>query len=124
MVRSETKGATMSSAEIAIKFLDEHDGAALRRLAQRDTAPVPSGLVLGATVDGQLTAALSLTTGAEVADPFAPSSEIRALLVDRAAQLSDEGRHPRGPIARLRRRRARAALPASPPGAGGRLLEI
>jgi hypothetical protein len=124
MVRSATKGAAMSTQEIGIRFLDQRDGEELRRLAERDSAPAPTGLVIGATVNGRLTAALSLSSGAEVADPFAPTSQLRALLADRAEQLRG-GAGPRGPVSWLRhRRRARAALPASPPGAGGRLLEI
>jgi hypothetical protein len=119
------KGAVMSTSEIGIRILNEADLLALRRLAERDSAPVPTGTILGASVDGRLTAALSLTSGAEVADPFMPTAELRSLLADRAAQLNGErsGR-PRLFGRRLRRRRSRAALPASPPGAGGRLLQI
>lgn len=122
---AELKGAEMATAEIGIRILNEADLLALKEIAERDSAPVPTGTVLGASIDGRLAAALSLTDGAEVADPFAPTAGLRALLADRAAQLKGErnGR-PRLFGRRSRRRRSRAALPASPPGAGGRLLEI
>ena len=123
MLRSETKGANMTISEIGIRILSDDDLPALRRLAERDSALVPSGEVLGATVNGTLAAARSLTSGAEVADPFLPTDQLRKLLADRARQLN--GRRVRIPFRnRARTNRARATLPASPPGAGGRLLEI
>jgi hypothetical protein len=119
------KGAVMNAPEIGIRILNEADLLALRRLAELDSAPVPAGTVLGASVDGRLAAALSLTSGTEVADPFMPTAELRSLLADRAAQLNGEPHGRRSLLGRRsRRRRSRAALPASPPGAGGRLLEI
>ena len=124
MISSATKGAAMSTAEIGIRVLTHRDRERLERLAERDSARTPEGPVLGATVDGELVAALSLSDGEALADPFVRTDDVRALLADRAAQLRGEGGKPGSLLARLRQRRARAALPASPPGAGGRLLEI
>ena len=114
----------MSTAEIGIRILTGSDRERLERLAERDSAQTPAGPVLGATVDGELVAALSLSDGEALADPFVRTDDVRALLADRAAQLRSDGTGSRRPVAWLRRRRARAALPVSPPGAGGRLLEI
>jgi hypothetical protein len=108
--------------EIAIRMLTEEDWEALTRLAERDSATVPPGRLLGASVNGRLVAAHSLATGESIADPFIPTEELRILLASRAFQLRGNGGG--GPLGRLRRRRARAALPSSPPGAGGRLLQI
>lgn len=110
-------------AEITIRVLDEGDGEALARLAQRDSSPVPRGRVLGASVNGRLVAARSLAGGQAIADPFVPTAAVAALLERRAAQLSPAAGVRRG-LGRLVGRRSRAALPSSPPGAGGRLLTI
>lgn len=107
--------------EIMIGVVGPREGGELRRVAERDSAAIPTGCVLGGRVNGQLVAAVSVTSGQMVADPFVPTAEIRELLSERAAQLRGGRR-----LGRLRRRRAhaRAALPASPPGAGGKLLQI
>lgn len=116
--------AHRSHDEITIRLLTEADGPALARLAQRDSAPTPSGRVLGALSGGELLAALSLSQGTAVADPFAPTSELRSLLDRRAAQLRGRDGGRAGGLRRLLSRRSRAALPASPPGGGGRLLTL
>ena len=102
--------------EIAIRMLTEEDMEALTRLAERDSATVPPGRLLGASVNGRLVAAHSLATGESIADPFIPTEELQVLLSSRAFQLRGNGGG--GLLRRLRRRRARAALPSSPPGAG------
>lgn len=110
------------NAEITIRPLDGGDGAALLRLAERDSAPVPAGRLLGAWLDRELVAVRSLTRGEAIADPFRPTDQIARLLERRAKQLRAERRWRR----RRRRlgRRSRAALPGSPPGAGGRTLVL
>jgi hypothetical protein len=60
----------------------------VRRLADLDDAPMLNGEILLALVDGQAIAALSLTDGRVVADPFLPTAEAVALLSLRASQLS------------------------------------
>jgi len=108
--------------EIAIRMLTADDREELARLAGRDTAEVPVGALLGASLDGRLVAVRSLSNGTSIADPFVPSADVASLLARRARQLRAERRP--GLLAKLRRRRSRAALASSPPGAGGRLLEI
>ena len=72
---------------IEIRELGLEDGAAVARLAELDTAEVPSSPLLGGIVQGQLVAARSLVTGESIADPFRQTAEIRSLLAKRAAQL-------------------------------------
>jgi hypothetical protein len=77
-------------AVISIHLLGSDDTAALERLAQLAESPLPSGRALVAEVDGELWAALPLSTGEMLVDPFRPSSEIQQLLSLRAAQLQRE----------------------------------
>jgi hypothetical protein len=95
--------------QFAIRMLTADDSPTLAALAGRDSAPVPTGQVLGASVDDRLVAAHSITTGESIADPFVPTADARILLADRADLLrrSDRGRPPRRP--RFFRRRDRAA---------------
>jgi hypothetical protein len=88
-----------NTAEITIRRLDRtRDAGALARLAGKDTRPAPQGDTLGAFVDGQLHAAISLADGRVIADPFKPTSELRKLLELRAGQMHGT------PRARRRRR--------------------
>jgi len=64
------------------------DAAAIARLAALDSRRLPAGPFLLAEEDGTLRAALSLTTGATIADPFAPSAHLVQLLHRHAARRS------------------------------------
>jgi hypothetical protein len=98
-----------NTAEITIRRLDHTaDAAALARLAGKDTRPAPQGDALGAFVDGQLMAAMSLDSGRVIADPFKPTSELRTLLELRAGQMGAARHIRRRPG--LRRRRELVAL--------------
>jgi hypothetical protein len=112
--------------EITIRRLGAggSDRTALRRLAERDSATVPTGPLLGAWHGDRLLAALALRGGELLADPFLASAGAATMLRLRARQLGGGGRARLGERLRRRRGRARAALPASPPGAGGRLLHL
>ncbi len=76
---------------IAIRNATTGDGPALSRLAALDSAPVPSGEVVLAEVDGELRAAVSVATGRVVADPFAPTAELADLLRLHAARARTAG---------------------------------
>ena len=71
---------------IVIRRATERDGAAVTRLADLDSRPVPRGELLLAVVDGELRAALPLAGGELVADPFKPTEPLAALLRLRATQ--------------------------------------
>lgn len=75
------------SAVIAIRPATAEDAATIARLAALDSATVPSGALLLGTVDGRPLAAVSVDTGAAVADPFSPTAELVALLRQRADHL-------------------------------------
>ena len=74
---------------------------ALARLAQLDSSTPPAHPVLLAEVDGQLRAALALTDGTVVADPFHPTADVIDLLRARARHLDATP-----PITRPRRLRS------------------
>lgn len=103
---------------ITIRRLHAEDEPALRLLAQLDSAESPATPALGAEIDGRLIAAISLETGDVLADPFIHTAEAAELLRLRRGQLDGL------PRKRRFRRRSRASLPSSPPGAGGRLLQL
>jgi hypothetical protein len=71
---------------LTIRPATPDDRRALRRLAVLDSAEVPAGPVVLAEVAGELHAALSLTDGAIVADPFRPTAAIVRLLIAWAEQ--------------------------------------
>src|SRR5919108_6317351 len=106
---------TIAADGINIRRLGSEDRADLERLAQLDSHRPPEGPVLGLSVEGRLVAAISLSTGESVADPFSRSGELRALLELRAAQLRRRENGHRRQL-RLPRPKARAALAGSPPG--------
>lgn len=112
-----------TETQITIKTLDGGDSESLRRLAGRDSSDVPGGSLLGASVNGELVAAISLSSGDLIADPFVRTAELGALLEEHARLDGGRIERPRS-LPGLRRRQSKAALPASPPGAGGRLLAL
>jgi hypothetical protein len=104
-----TRAHNTSSITIRPAYAD--DDVAVRRLAILDSAEVPAAPLLLAEVDGELRAAVSLDDGAVIADPFAPSVELIALLRVRAAQRAARRRTLRfrvAPAGRLRPLRSRA----------------
>jgi hypothetical protein len=94
------RGQMTAQNEISIRLLSELDTDSVRRLAEVDSAPVPSGSLLGAIVDGRLVAAMDLESGESIADPFTSSEGARALLAERAQQLRGRGRGLRGLVRR------------------------
>ena len=77
----------MSTPELVIRLARPDDEPAIERLAELDTARVPSGDVIVAEVRGTVWAALSLDDFHAVADPFRPTGELVFLLVERGRQL-------------------------------------
>jgi hypothetical protein len=74
-------------ARVTIRELADNDSASLRELAERDTRREPQGEVVGAERGGRLMAAISLTNGDVVADPFHPTADLVTLLRVRAGQI-------------------------------------
>ncbi len=104
--------ATTINTGITIRRMDlsDEDRDAVAELAERDTRQPLDEPVLGLEVEGRLLAAVSLTSGGEIADPFAPTDELRSMLEFRAGQLRKRfGRARRG-------KRSRPAVGGSPAG--------
>jgi hypothetical protein len=111
---------TQTEGQITIRRMnaDGADRRALVKLAALDSHPPLDGEILGAVVENRLLAAISLTSGDLIADPFARTSELGRLLEMRAGQLRAQrprrSRWTRRP--RPQRREPRIALGGSPPG--------
>ena len=73
--------------ELTLRVCGDADETALLRLAERDSSVVPAGRMLAAETCGRLVAALSLETGAVIADPFEATADAVDLLRRRAAQI-------------------------------------
>lgn len=67
-------------AQLTIREAGIADGDSLRRLAELDSARVPSAPVLVAEVGGQLRAAISIADGNVVADPFHHTQEVTDMI--------------------------------------------
>ena len=84
---------------VTVRLAAPDDATALERLAQLDSATLPAApLLIGERAEHPV-AALSLSDGAIVADPFVPTADVVALLRLRANQLR------RGPQSDPRSRR-------------------
>ena len=110
------KHTTHTHDSITIRHAEPEDGAALRRLAGRDSVEMPEGAMLVALVGDEVRAAVSVGGGEAIADPFHPTSEIVRLLTARAEQMRPgAAQGPRGGLRRLlgagRRRPALAPQP-------------
>ncbi len=77
---------------LTIRPASQTDAVALHRLAALDSASPPTGEMLVAEVDGELWAALDVSTGVAIADPFQPSGELVGLLRFRAARSNGDAR--------------------------------
>ena len=64
------------SSSLTIRHANGADSPALTRLAALDSSRVPTGELLLAEVNGDIVAALSLDTGAVIADPFEHTASV------------------------------------------------
>jgi hypothetical protein len=86
--RSSRRGVDWA-AGVTLRLAFPDDAAALRRLAALDSAEQPEGALLVAEVAGELWAAVSLAEPrVAIADPFRPTAELVALLVERARLIT------------------------------------
>jgi hypothetical protein len=86
---------------LTIRRATAADAFALKRLAAIDSAAPPTGEVLLGEMGDELWAAVSVDTGAAIADPFRPSADLVALLRFRAARVRGSERSERHGLARL-----------------------
>lgn len=101
----------MTAQAVTLRPAVPADAPTLARLAQRDCAAVPAEPILLAEVAGTVRAARSVATGAAIADPFAPSAHLLALL---ALHASTATRPLPTPRHRVRRRRLVPARTLAP----------
>ena len=93
---------------VVIRLATSADVDDLRRLAALDSARALVGTVLVAEADGRIRAAYSMDQRRAIADPFAPSAGLVALLETRSNLLRDDGAASTRRLGRLR------VLPARP----------
>jgi hypothetical protein len=91
----------MTNTALTIRRATQADEFAIRRLAAIDSAYPPTGDVLLAEMGSELWAALSIDTGATVADPFRPSGDLVELLRFRARRITGAEHAERHGLARL-----------------------
>jgi hypothetical protein len=77
-----------STSPITIRRATDDDAKALDRLARLDSQRLPAGPHLIALVDAVPVAAVSLSSGRMVANPFASSESVVELLHERAGHLT------------------------------------
>ena len=100
----ERRAAEPQSEPVTIRHAHPADLRALERLAALDSRRLPSGELFVAEVGDQLVAAVSIDTGAVIADPFEHTAAVVDLL-----RLHAEAVRPQVP----RTRRAQAATQAA-----------
>jgi hypothetical protein len=101
LAHAQPEPSVSAQRSVTLRFANPADRWPLARLAQLDSASPPGQPILLAEADGQVRAALALTGGAVIADPFYPTADLIDLLRARARQL--------GAVPRARRsRRLRA----------------
>lgn len=88
--RVNARRAPGPSARLTLRPATGEDDEALARLAALYDRPLPSGPLLLAEVDGELQAALTLTGGQELMQPYLPTAALVELLALRAKQLRDQ----------------------------------
>ena len=83
--------------DVTVRFASRGDTEDLRRLAELDSGPVPTGTTLVGEVDGELVAALPVGGGRALADPFRPTAGVMRLMRLRESQLRGRNRRARRP---------------------------
>ena len=104
----------MDLLPITIRLEAPGDAEAIASVAERDSRPAPEAPRLIGDRGGTIAAALSLQSGAIVADPFTPTADLVELLRCRARSLTAR------PAGRPAPTRARLAPGVRLAGAGGR----
>lgn len=100
----------MDETAMMLRRATAEDGAALRGLAELDSARPLDGAILLVEVDGELRAARSLADGRTISDPFRSAGAARELLAVQARQVAAAQGRRVGQGRRLRSRQAHAAL--------------
>jgi hypothetical protein len=105
-LESAERGAAgdLDGEVVSVRLSIAEDNLGLLRLAELDSASVPSPPLLVGELGGFLAAAVSVGSGEVIADPFRPTAELVELLHVRASQLRADSpfsaRHAREPAQR------------------------
>ena len=94
-----TSTTSIETEPVLMRRATSADNARVWELARLDNKRMPAGPHLVAEVSGEIVAAVSLTSGTVVADPFRRTSDAVAMLELRAHQV--------GAVGELHERRAR-----------------
>ena len=95
--------AAEPTATVTLRMTTGETDLGVARIAELDSASPPRGPVIVAEVDGEPRAALSLTDGSVVADPFHPTAALVEMLRIRRTALSETAtRAPRARAGRWR----------------------
>jgi hypothetical protein len=85
--RARSRANPVRESAVLIRRAGARDEPEIARLAALDERELPCGDRLIAEVEGRAVAAVEVTSGATIADPFVPTSSIVELLGLRAAQV-------------------------------------
>lgn len=88
--RASSSQAGVAADSVTLRYSVPDDEPALARLAALDSSTPPAQPVLLAEVAGRLRAAIALSDGRVVADPFHPTAHLVDLLRARADQLGSQ----------------------------------
>jgi hypothetical protein len=102
-ITSTTSNKIVATEPMLMRRAATADSARIWELARLDDKRLPDGPFLVAEVGGEVEAAVSLSSGAIVANPFRLTADAVAMLRLRAAQVSDGGE-----LAERRVRRSRS----------------
>ena len=90
------------TTSLALRVAAEADAPAIERLAALDSSTVPAQPLLVAERDGAMVAAISLSAGDVIADPFELTADVVDLLRVRRHQASPAPRRARLGLSALR----------------------
>jgi hypothetical protein len=82
---------TEEPRRVTVRLAEPADDSALRRLASLDSSRLPAGPLLVGEMGGGIQAAVPVTGGRGIANPFVRTTELITLLELRAAQLREQG---------------------------------
>jgi hypothetical protein len=93
---------TRHTSDITVRLADHTDSRALLELAALDSAQVPAGALVLAESDGEIVAAVPVSGGRAIADPFRGTAMLVEMLELRAAQMRRRSAQPQGIANRVR----------------------
>ena len=91
-LRDSGRSRTLTDGNLTLRTATPEDADRLAQLAALDSVRTPLDPILLAEVAGEVRAALSLSDGMVIADPFYSTAGLVELLHERASELS--GRRP------------------------------